>query len=277
MIKFVVDTSSEYMLSEIKNKNIELVPVTINIAGECYRDSYDITKDEFYNLLTTNEEFPKTSQPSPEAFLNIFKEAKENSDTVICVLLSSELSGTCQSANIAKGMVDYDDIHIIDSLCATYMIKLLVDHACSMADNGATTTQIIDKIEELKSKATVCVALDTLEYLYKGGRLNKAAATIGEIANLKPVIDVIDGKVVVTKKCIGKNKSMSHILKTLEDTPANPDFPIYSIYTCNTHNCEKFEEKLTAKGYTFRSKEQVCSTIGAHVGTGDFGVIYITV
>ena len=112
MIKLVVDTSSEYSLSQAQEKNISLVPVSINIDNKNYLDVYDIAKDDFYKLLVSTNEFPKTSQPSPEAFINIFEEAKQNNDDVICILLSSELSGTYQSANLAKNIVEYDNIHI---------------------------------------------------------------------------------------------------------------------------------------------------------------------
>lgn len=275
MIKLVVDTSSEYSLSQAQEKNISLVPVSINIDNKNYLDVYDIAKDDFYKLLISTNEFPKTSQPSPEDFINIFEEAKQNNDDVICILLSSELSGTYQSANLAKNIVEYDNIHIIDSLCVTYMIKLITDYAYNLITQGLDANAIVKKINEVKSRATVCAALDTLEYLYKGGRLNKAAATIGELANLKPVIDIVEGKVVITKKCIGKNKAMSYILQTLETIEPDTNFPIYSIYTCETDNCEKLETKLHSKEYNFISKQQIGPTIGAHVGPGAFGVVYI--
>ena len=119
MVKILVDSSSDYEPEEIKEKGFEFVPISITIGDTDYIDGVSLEKDEFYEILKGTEDFPKTSQPSPQAFLDIFKDAKEKQDTIFCILLSSELSGTCQSAQLAKNMVDYESIYIIDSLSAT--------------------------------------------------------------------------------------------------------------------------------------------------------------
>ncbi len=276
MIHLLVDSSSDYTMEEIKEKNIHYVPLTIMLGENSYKDGLELTPDKFYEMLTTSKEFPKTSQPSPQDFLKIFKMAKEQGDDVICVLLSSALSGTCQSAHLAKDMVDYDRIYIIDSLTATIMIKVLANHAHDLIRDGLPAADIAHKLNALKSKIKVVAALDTLEYLYRGGRLSRASATIGELANLKPIIHVTeDGEVGVLGKCIGRNKALNFIVKTMETKEIDPTFPLYTVYAYGTENCEKLEEKLVQNGYTFANREQIGSTIGAHVGPGAFGVIYV--
>ena len=102
MIKILVDTSSDYTVEEIQARGMELAPLHITIGEADYRDAYDLTKDKFYELLTSNEEVPKTSQPTPQDFVDIFEKAEEEGDELICILLSSKLSGTFQSAVLAK-------------------------------------------------------------------------------------------------------------------------------------------------------------------------------
>lgn len=276
MIRILVDSSTDFTMEEIKNKNLYHVPLTISLNGKDYLSGEDLTSDQFYELLTTGEEFPKTSQPSPHAFREIFETAKETGDEIICVLLSSSLSGTCQSASLAKDMADYDGIYIIDSLTATIMTRIIVDYGLELIGQGKSAPEIVDALETLKSKVKVAAGLDTLEYLYRGGRLNKAAATIGELANLKPVITVTEeGAVSVIGKCIGKNKALNFILKTLSSKQLNKEFPLYTVYAYGSENTEKLEEKLIAEGYSISGRLQLGSTIGAHVGPGAFGVIYV--
>lgn len=276
MIRILVDSSADYTMEEIKNKNLYHVPLTISLNGQDYLSGEDLTSDQFYELLTAGEDFPKTSQPSPQAFAEIFEKAKNEGEDIICVLLSSALSGTCQSAHLAKDMVDYDGIYIVDSLTATIMTRVLVDYGLQMIAQNKPATEIVNALEALKSKVKVAAGLDTLEYLYRGGRLNKAAATIGELANLKPVITVTEeGAVSVLGKCIGKNKALNFILKTLSSKELNPSFPLYTVYAYGSENTEKLEEKLTADGYTISARLQLGSTIGAHVGPGAFGIIYV--
>jgi len=276
MIRLLVDSSSDYTMEEIKSKNIYYVPISITLDDNSYEDGIDLTPDAFYELLTASKDFPKTAQPSPKSFTDIFKEAKKQGDEVICILLSSALSGTCQSAHLAKEMTDYNGIYIIDSLTATLMIKVLGDYALQLIAQGLPASEIVEKIEAVKGKVKVVAALDTLEYLSRGGRLNRTAAVIGELANLKPIIQVSEeGAVSVIGKCLGRNKAMLFLMKTLASKKLRPDFPLYSVYTYGTENCEKLEDKLNTEGYQYNARCQVGPTIGAHIGPGAFGIIYV--
>ena len=277
MTKILVDSASDYGIKEIHKRNLEFVPISITIGENNYTDGVDFEKDEFYELLVSGCDFPKTSQPSPEAFLSFFRDAKDHGDSIICILLSSSLSGTFQSAAIAKDIVEYDNIYLIDSLTASCTIRLLADHAIRLVNEVLCAEEIADKIEELKRRVKLLAGLDTLEYLAKGGRLSKSAAAIGELANIKPVITLTEeGTVGVLGKCIGKNKAISQVLKHLEEETLDPDFPIYTIYSYGTENCEKFEEKLSENGYDISDRLQVGATIGAHIGPNAFGIVFVT-
>ena len=275
MIRFLVDTSSDYTVEEIKAKNMELVPLHITLGEADYRDAYDLSKDRFYELLTSNEEFPKTSQPTPQDFVDIFEEVQEKGDELICILLSSKLSGTYQSATLAKNIVEYDKIHLVDSLGATHMIRIMADHAQERANAGKTAVEIVTVLEEMKSKIKVLAVVDTLEYLCKGGRVSRTTAAIGEMAKVKPMITVAEGEVAVIGKSLGKNKAIGNLIKALGECKVDERFPIYSVSTLGEENCKVFEARLKAEGYDFKERLQIGATIGTHVGPGVFGMIFV--
>ena len=275
MIRILVDTSSDYTVEEIKANGMELAPLHITIGEKDYRDGYDLSKDKFYELLTSNEEFPKTSQPTPQDFVDIFEDVEEKGDELICILLSSKLSGTFQSATLAKNIVEYDNIHLVDSLGATHMIRIMAGHAQELIEEGKSAAEIVAVLEEMKSKIKVLAVVDTLEYLCKGGRVSKATAAIGEMAKVKPMITVANGEVAVIGKSLGKNKAISNLLKAFEECEADERFPIYSVSTLGTENCEIFEKRFTDAGYNFKERVQIGATIGTHVGPGAFGVIFV--
>ena len=172
MIKFLIDSGSDYDKEQLQGKGIEYIPIAISVGDKSFRDG-EISKDEFYKLTQESDEFPKTAQPSPQDFIDIFEKIKADGDELICILLSSGLSGLIQSATLAKNMVEYDKIHIVDSLSATFVIKVLVDYGIQLRDSGKTAEEIVAAIKEIQPKVRMYAVLDTLDNLYKGGRLSK--------------------------------------------------------------------------------------------------------
>ena len=276
MIKFLVDSASDYSYEEAKAKGLEFVALKVTINAREYQGGINLNSDQFYELLTTTKEFPKTSQPSPQQFLEIFEKIKNDNDELICVLLSSGLSGTYQSACLAKQMVDYDKIHIIDSLAATHMIRISVEHGLKLVKEGLSAEEIVERLMDLKSRVRVIATLDTLEYLCMGGRLSRVQAAVGELAKLKPAISVNEeGQVYVVAKNLGINKSTTYLINYLKSKEIDHNFPIYSLYTYGTANTEKLEAKLSANEIEYAGRLQVGSTIGAHVGPNCFGILYV--
>ena len=275
MIKILVDSTSDCPKEGAVYDFF--VPLTVTIDGRDYRDGIDLDADRFYELLTGAEEFPKTSQPSPEDFLRCFEKAKADGDELICFTVSSALSGTYQSACIAKEMLGYERIYIVDTLVVSHLIGMLANYAAKRIRENATAQQIVEECEVLKGKIRVFAGLDTLEYLYKGGRLSRAGAAVGQIAGIKPIITLTeDGKVNAGSKAIGIPRAIGAILSKLQASQIDPRFPIYTLYTKGTENLETLEKKLIDEGFCVSGRRQVGPTIGAHVGPGVYGVLFVT-
>lgn len=273
MIKILVDASADRC---VKSGAVDyMVPLTVNIDDVEYKSGVDITTDEFYEKLLTCKEFPRTSQPSPQEFLEVFEQVKQAGDEVICLCLSSCLSGTYQSAVMAREMVDYDGIYIVDTLSVTHLIGIMVDYARDLINKGETAAAIAEKCEAIKGKIRVFLGVETLEYLYKGGRLSRASATVAEVAGIKPVLELRDGKVETLGKCLGKLRAMNFILDKVKGCKVNTAFPMYSLYTYGTENTETLEQKLKDNGYKIADRLQVGSTIGTHVGPGVYAVAFV--
>ncbi len=276
MIRIIVDSSADYTLAELEERNIELIPLTINIGETCYRGGIDITADEIYEMLLAGETFPKTSQPSPQDYCELFERAKAAGDSVICLTVSSALSGTFQSANLAKSIVDYEDIYIIDSLAATHVIRVLAEHACQLRSEGTAAHEIAEALFNLRSRVKILAAVDSLDFLCKGGRLNKATALIGELANLKPILTLTEtGTISIIGKCLGRNKALAYITKAISEKKPDPAFPVYSVYAYGSENTEKLEQKLSEIGIHCQKCLQIGPVIGVHVGPGAFAVIFV--
>ena len=267
MIRILVDSSSDKVCS--------VIPLKVNFDGEEYFDGVNLDRNEFYEKLTGSQVFPKTSQPSPQAFLEMFEEAKEAGDEVIAVLLSSKISGTYQNALLAKSMADYEKIYVVDSLSASYGIQFLVNEAFKLIDEGMEAAQIVERIEELKKRIQIYISVETLEYLYRGGRLSKASAAIGELAKVKPIITLKEGEVKVIGKTLGKLKVMSMMAKMALQDGIDENYPMVMGYTSGMENCDKLAEKSLSLGIKEDKRIQIGPTIGSHVGPGTFGLIFI--
>ncbi len=148
-IRILTDSSADFELSAAKRRDIRIVPMAVQFGGASFLDGKTITHDVFYKLLEERKENPSTSQPAPADFLRFFEEAKAAKDDVVAILLSGELSGTLQSALVAKEMCGYDPIYIVDSRTATAGIQILVNYACKLRDSGLPAPEIAAAVEKI--------------------------------------------------------------------------------------------------------------------------------
>lgn len=227
-VRILTDTSAEYTVQEGRELQVSVVPMALTYGEESFLVGCEITKETFYHRLLEKKEIPVTSQPSPEQFLQEFEQAKAAGDSVVAILVSSALSGTLQSAVLAKQICGYEQIYIVDSRNASAGQKILVEATRKMAGEGRNAGEIVGELEKLKKKIRVIAVVDTLEYLYKGGRLTRAEAGLGTLANIKPLITINEeGKVVVTSKCIGRKKACHQLAEAVLKMEMDWDYPVY--------------------------------------------------
>ena len=276
-IRIVTDSSSDFDPAVARRRKVEIVSMPIQFGKATFLDGKTITGEVFYKLLKEGKENPSTSQPTPNDFLKVFESAKAAGDQVVAVLLSSALSGTIQSAMIAKGMCDYEDIHIVDSLSATAGIQILVNYACKLRDSGLKAADIAAQLEQIKGRIRIFAVIDTLEYLRRGGRISSLQAGLGSMTKLKPVIAVRDGAVAITGKAFGTAAAVKQLLKLIADHPVDDAFPSYFLYTDDKTREELLLPKLRELGTLPQRLHYCCigATIGTHVGTGAMGLAYI--
>ena len=278
MVKIITDSAADFESYELINNDIVCIPMNISFGENEYQENVNITKEEFYNLLETSNEFPKTSQPSVYEFEKMLKSFKENGDECVIITISSSLSGTYQNAMLTKNTLEYEECYVIDSLTATAGERILVDEAVKLRKSGKSAREIAETLEIIKGRVTLKACIDTLEYLYKGGRLSKAAYTVGSMVNIKPIIELTqDGKVELSSKALSIRQGIKSICDSFINNEPDTRYPIYIVYSHNRKNADILAKKINELGYDIPDERiiNIGATIGAHIGKNACGYIYI--
>ena len=276
-LRIITDSASDLPAAKAAQKRVEVVPLTVQFGPAAYYDGKTLTTELFYKLLTAGEYHPTTAQPSPEAFLRRFEAARAAGADVLCILLASKLSGTYQSASIARGMCGGEGIYLVDSATASGGMQILINYACKLRDGGLGAADIAGALEAVLPRIRAYAVVDTLEYLRKGGRLSAAQAVIGTVSRLKPVICVRDGAVTVASKSFGQAAAVKQLLRLIGQHPVDDAFPSYFVYTDSCGMLDSFAALLREAGL-LPTRMHPCglgATLGAHVGPGAFGLIYV--
>ena len=275
MIRIMLDTSSDCLPGESYCDS--LIPIAIQVDGREYMAGQDIDNDAFYGLLERSSGFPRTSQPAPQTFIDAFEAAQAAGDDIIYFAPSSALSGTYQCACLARDMVGYSGVHIVDTRAASHMVSLMARFARKLSAQGEKVDAIVQKCAALRERIRLVVGVDTLEYLRRSGRMSGPLALIGELTKIRPVITITpEGAADAAGKCLGRSRAIQFIVNRLKQSSLDPAFPLCSLYSYGTANCEQLEKKLQDAGFALSRRLQIGSTIGAHAGPGVYGVLYVT-
>lgn len=276
-IRIITDSTSDISKQQADKMNIAVVPLKVIFDDKEYKEGVDISIDGFYEKLIKAEHLPTTSQPSPDDFLKYFMDAKVAGDSIIVLLVASKLSGTYQSALIAKEMAEYDDIHVIDSNTTISALRILVEEAVRLRDEGVGATEIVRFIHDLKDRVALFAMVDTLEYLHKGGRLSKTSAILGTLLRFKPIITLNDGVIKVVGKERGVHRAIGRIIDAMEEAgEIDSRYPVHLGYTAQDDRCRLLKEKLVEKYNISNMKmHPVGCVVGTHAGPGACVVTYI--
>ena len=278
MIHLITDSAADFEPRELEQLNIVCIPLSVRFGDADYQENVNLTKDQFYELLLNSGELPKTSQASPQILLDLFVNARDAGDEAIYFTLSSALSGTYQSACMTRDLAESDRCHVVDSLNATGGQRLILELAAGRRAEGKTSEEIIAGVEDIRSRIVLFACIDTLEYLYKGGRISQTVYKLGTLANIKPIITVeSDGSIGIPAKAMGMRKGMDLLCKQAQSRPADPAFPFYVMYTNNRSVAEALAAKLAAVGIPVPDERiiQVGAAIGSHIGPDACGLVYV--
>lgn len=268
-VRIIIDSSVD--IAERFRQDVKIVPLTIHFGEEELIDGLTIDKQRFYERLVECDELPRTSQANPTAFQKVFEEVTQAGEEAVVITLSSELSGTFQSACLA--VQDYDNIYVVDSKNAAIGSGILTEYAIACAKKGMSAREIAEELERKKEDVCLIALLDTLEYLKKGGRISKTVAFAGGVLNIKPVVTIQDGKVEVIGKARGSRQGNNLLVEKIQESGGiDFDMPILLGYTgLSDALLKKYIEDsrdLWQEQTESLDSTLVCSVIGTHVGPG---------
>ena len=275
-VRIIVDSTTD--LPEQTARRVTVVPLTIHFGEQQYVSGVDIDARKFYEMLVEGDVLPTTSQPTPYAFTRVFQEAVDAGDTVVCITVSSKLSGTYQSACIAAA--DFPGkVFVVDSLTVAIGGGILTEYALSLTDKGMDAEEIAWKLMQKREKVRLLALLDTLEYLKKGGRISSAVAFAGGLLNIKPVIAVADGEVKMLGKARGSKQGNNLLVQEI-DKAGGVDFekPLLLGYTGLSDAL--LQKYIVDSAALWQGKVEqlpvsiVGSVVGTHAGPGAVAVAF---
>ncbi|MDX9872280.1 MAG: DegV family protein, partial [Clostridia bacterium] len=212
-VKIVTDSTADLPAALRSAYDITVMPLKVIFKDEIYREGVDITIPAFFEKLAGTEQLPTTSQPSPAEFQEVYEELTADGSTVISMHISSKMSGTIQSAMLAKKNLPDRDIRVIDSGKVTMALGLGVLVGARAAQAGRSADEVEALVQEMfNHKIKIYFMVDTFENLQKGGRIGKAAALLGTLLNIKPILTVEDGLVAPFEKVRGKTKAVERLV-----------------------------------------------------------------
>ena len=272
-IAILTDSVSDLTYEDIEGLPIKIVPLKIDINGELYRDGIEITKSEFWNEMLENDATIKTSQPSPQDFLNAYNKLFEKGyKKIISIHPSSKLSGTIQAAKVGRSLTNREnDIELIDSLGASLLQGFLALGAAGKSVRGESFTEIINWVNNFRTKGKLLMIIPDLKYLEKGGRIGKASSTIAGALNMKPILTVNQGEVTVEKKVLGERNAQKYIEKYIERESKKQSVVLMSGWGGTPTELENVvriysEVENNPKVSSLILNREIGAVIGAHAG-----------
>ena len=262
-VRIIVDSSTD--VSEKYREKIQFVPLTVRFGDKEYLDGVELSKHQFYEMLVESDVLPTTSQATPAAFAEYLESVASAGDSAVVITLSSKLSGTYQSAVLAAE--DYPNIYVVDSQSVAIGTGVLAQYAVELAQQGMGAEEIAQVLTQQRENVCVVALLDTLEYLKKGGRISKTVAFVGGALAIKPVVAIVDGKVILLGKARGSKNGENFLMREAEKAGLDFSRPICLGYTgFSDAMLQKYMEDSRHLWEGHEDSLPIC-TIGATIGT----------
>lgn len=275
-VRILTDSSSDFAFSKQDEWGIDILPLRVYFGETEYVDGRDLTREEFYRLLSEATALPKTAQITPVEFEDVLRPYVEAGDEMVVLPISKEMSGTYQSALLAKEQFPGAPVYVVDTQNVTFGLALLVDLAVKMRDGGMDAKTIAERLERLKDRVRLYAVIGDLKYLRLGGRLSSAGAVVGTLLGVKPVITIRDGRVIGIDKARGMKAGYQAVLSFSEKEGVDTRYPVYFGHT-NIPSAMKELERTVREAVTLEEVHEIDigPIVGTHAGPGAAGMAFI--
>ncbi|MGM9873379.1 MAG: DegV family protein [Bacilli bacterium] len=274
------DSSCDIPNEEANQLGIKVIPNEIHFGEEVFHTGVDLSNEQFYDKLVNGDVLPKTSMISPAQYIEVMKEGLQKAEYVIVIPLSRMLSGSYNSALIAKDTFSEEEkkrIKVLDCLTVIAGQRIMIDEILKHQDD-MEIDELCNYIVNLSKRIRIYATVGTLDYLFKGGRLSRIQYNLGRLINIKPVIKVVGGEVKVSAKAHGTKNAIKTQIEKIEKHEMDCNYPAYLMYGMTTDLLDSFVEECEMNGslkVSHLKKYQIGPTIGTHVGPLAAAVIYI--
>lgn len=277
-VAIVTDSASDLSPETAAANGIDIVPLVVNFGGQTFKAGVDLSTADFWRRMTAPEApFPTTAASAPGDFKAAYDRCfAEGADAIVSIHVAGTLSGTIKSAEIARGLVRAGEVHVIDSGSASMGEGLLALLAATLAKRGTDASEIAAAVEDRKSDLDLYVALDTLDYLKKGGRISGAQAAIGTLLSVKPIITIRDGLVHTADKPRTRGKARERVLELLTARPIERFAVLYTPPADGEAFRREVLERLAGKLHPDDVSVQIVGpSVGPHLGPGCVGGVVL--
>ncbi|GAK01171.1 DegV family protein [Geomicrobium sp. JCM 19055] len=272
-IKIVTDSTTDLPEEVLEHHQVTVVPLTILIDNNSYKDGVDLNPDRFFRMMREAEELPKTSQPSLGELIETYEELGKDGSQILSIHMTSGMSGTYKAASIAAEQADAD-VTVVDSTFIANALGFQVIEAATMASEGKSMDEILERLDHVRKNSKIFVVVSTLENLLKGGRIGRGKAFIGSLLKLKPIAALEDGVYTPVTKVRTQNQVVQTLMNHFKQDTEGKIVKGVSISHANgLELAHKLREKLSEHKVSIQSTTPVIST---HTGEGAIGFMYYT-
>jgi DegV family protein with EDD domain len=269
MVKLIIDSPACASKQYVEENNITVVHLSSMINGITKPEGFEEDWPEFFETVKNSEDFPKTSLPSPEQFLEAFNSANPEDD-ILVITISKSLSGTFNAANVARELYAHPEkVFIVDSNQCCQSELLLVEECVELIKQGLSGQELYEKALLIATKTRIEFVPTTMEYLRRGGRISLLSATFASVLNIKPILSFKNGVLTCAKKCLGIGKALNEMVKNI---PAN----LKKIYVCYIHESDVLQQLIdkvnAALNMSIFEAKKIGPVVGSHIGIGAVGL-----
>ncbi|RLQ92493.1 DegV family protein [Planomicrobium sp. Y74] len=275
-IHIVTDSTSDLRPEVLKEYGVHMVPLSIQIGDKTYLDRVDLEPESFLRLMEKSDELPKSSQPAPGVFKELYDELGKDGDQVLSIHMTGGMSGTVESARTAAELTD-TDVTVIDSRYISYALSFQVLEAAKMAKEGKSMEEIVAKVDDIRRKTKLFVVVDTLDNLVKGGRIGKGRAMVGSFLKIKPIASLDDGEYTPVAKARSHKKVVDYLFDDfIERTKGKAVKGVGLVHAGGLAMAEPLREKIIESGFKDINFDFTTPVISTHTGIGAIGFMFYT-